>query len=581
MSISTKKKIRNFGQVFIVLVGLLFLLTFAPALHAATYYVDATLGKDTNNGLSQTAAWKTIAKVTASKFTPGDRILFKRGEIWREQLTVPSSGSSENPITIGAYGRGALPVINGSNLLSSGWTQYGSTVWQTSVSTRPNQVFFNGVRGTPVASVAAINATSKWYWASNILYVYSTSDPATAFTSPGIEASIRTNAIYGINKSYITIDGLHLTKAKNSNFLLYNGNNYIVKNSTLDYAWMAGVETSADNAGSANFNPMFDNLNVSYNGADGFWIRKYTYGAIIQNSKIHHNEIETESLATRYNTGGGIYAGVVDVQKVTVQFNEIYNNGLSVHTTNTGVGVYYDGNNGDPATDSFTTVAKSYIRYNYIHDNRCGTVVEYASNVVVSYNIITNSSGSGTGITTGSGIALINGVDTIEVYNNTVYNNKIGLKVEGIYPAKADNMINITVKNNIFTNSSTREARIIMGGENDGVYGYNNVYLNNCLGAQYSNFIEWGNGHTYGTYAYWETLYGGSTHSVEADPKFANAARNDFHLQSSSPCINAGVDVGLTLDYDGNGKYGAAWDIGAYEWRPSSSLSPPQSLRTK
>ena len=122
---------------------------------------------------------------------PGDQILFKRGEVWREQLTVPSSGSSGNPITIGAYGSGALPVINGANLLSSGWTQFSSTVWQASVTTRPNQVFFNGVRGTPVASVAAINAASKWYWASNILYVYSTSNPATAFTNPGIEASQR------------------------------------------------------------------------------------------------------------------------------------------------------------------------------------------------------------------------------------------------------------------------------------------------------------------------------------------------------------------------------------------------------
>jgi hypothetical protein len=37
--------------------------------------------------------WKTISKVNNSRFQPGDFILFKRGETWREQLVVPYSGS--------------------------------------------------------------------------------------------------------------------------------------------------------------------------------------------------------------------------------------------------------------------------------------------------------------------------------------------------------------------------------------------------------------------------------------------------------------------------------------------------------
>jgi hypothetical protein len=47
---------------------------------AATYYVDATNGNNTNNGLSMSSAWKTIAKVNASRFYPGNQILIKRGE---------------------------------------------------------------------------------------------------------------------------------------------------------------------------------------------------------------------------------------------------------------------------------------------------------------------------------------------------------------------------------------------------------------------------------------------------------------------------------------------------------------------
>ena len=81
----------------------------------STYYVDATGGNDSNNGLSTAAAWKTISKVNSSSFLPGDTILLKRGEIWREKLTVPSGGSVGNPITLGSYGIGAKPIIQGAN----------------------------------------------------------------------------------------------------------------------------------------------------------------------------------------------------------------------------------------------------------------------------------------------------------------------------------------------------------------------------------------------------------------------------------------------------------------------------------
>lgn len=84
---------------------------------AATYYVDSTNGNDSNPGTSYSSPWKTIAKVNASTFVPGDSVLFKRGEVWRERLRVPSSGSSVNPITFGAYGTGNKPLISGADII--------------------------------------------------------------------------------------------------------------------------------------------------------------------------------------------------------------------------------------------------------------------------------------------------------------------------------------------------------------------------------------------------------------------------------------------------------------------------------
>ena len=63
-------------------------------------------------------------------------------------LTISRSGSSGSPITIGAYGTGANPVITGFTTVSS-WTNLGSNIWESTsaVSTLStcNTVVINGV----------------------------------------------------------------------------------------------------------------------------------------------------------------------------------------------------------------------------------------------------------------------------------------------------------------------------------------------------------------------------------------------------------------------------------------------------
>ena len=92
----------------------------AQSLWATDYYVDASNGNDSNNGLSPSAAWRTLGKVYNAMwdFNPGDRILFQRGETWGSTtpLSITCSGSSGNPITFGAYGTGAKPAFNGSSM---------------------------------------------------------------------------------------------------------------------------------------------------------------------------------------------------------------------------------------------------------------------------------------------------------------------------------------------------------------------------------------------------------------------------------------------------------------------------------
>ena len=64
-----------------LILATLAIFVMASSAWAKTYYIDATKGNDNNNGQSSSTAWKTIAKVNASSFNPGDQILFKKGEI--------------------------------------------------------------------------------------------------------------------------------------------------------------------------------------------------------------------------------------------------------------------------------------------------------------------------------------------------------------------------------------------------------------------------------------------------------------------------------------------------------------------
>ncbi len=57
-------------------------------------------------------------------------------------------------------------------------------------------------------------------------------------------------------------------------------------------------------------------------------------------------------------------------------------------------------------------------------------------------------------------------------------------------------------------------------------------------------------------------------HNVYGDPRFVNQATGDYHLNSDSAAIDAGVNVGIFADLDGNPRPSKlGFDIGAYEFQ--------------
>lgn len=126
------------------------------AIYIERFYVSNS-GSNDSTGLTPTTAWATISKVNSSSFIPGDQILFEKGDTWREQLTVPSSGDADDNIVFAAYGTGDKPVINAADTLT-GWTASLVTTseWSNNLSTSvANSAYYNFRQVIPKDSIGA------------------------------------------------------------------------------------------------------------------------------------------------------------------------------------------------------------------------------------------------------------------------------------------------------------------------------------------------------------------------------------------------------------------------------------------
>lgn len=80
-----------------------------------TYYVDSQSGSDSNDGTSESKAFKTLEKVNDLDLEPGDTVLLKKGSVFEDQalkFTKEDSGTAEAPVKISTYGNGDRPQIN-------------------------------------------------------------------------------------------------------------------------------------------------------------------------------------------------------------------------------------------------------------------------------------------------------------------------------------------------------------------------------------------------------------------------------------------------------------------------------------
>ncbi|HOZ50018.1 MAG TPA: right-handed parallel beta-helix repeat-containing protein, partial [Candidatus Hydrogenedentes bacterium] len=532
---------------------------------AATYYVDAETGNDTSYGLTTDTAWRSAEKVSGTAFAPGDEILFRRGQMWRGQINVTSSGVEGNPITYGAYGSGAAPIFHGAREVA-GWIDAGSGRYSATVTPKPELVIFAGTKGLQQDTLGDVDEELEWFWESDTLTVYSLVEPEE------IEASSTAGLLAILDKSYITARDIEFRYA-NYCVAVMDSNCVILDNLEVhDNVGPGGISIVSTQAGKGEYNTV-QNCSVSNtsgseeslasdNAGNGIFIypEHCTHNIVTQNTVLYSghdgisilggsdNVISHNIVAESAQTG--IRIGSETSSANVIEFNALYANCREVDDR--------------CAIDLLRVGNDNIVRYNVTHDqynlpegllgsggirfdggNWAGHDFMDSTGNTVCYNLVYNE---------GRGIESFN-FSNIHIYNNTVVNTiRYGIAVlsYSLTAVSSDNVI----MNNI--------ACPLSGYAIFNTVATNTTYDYNCYfpdGAT-SFYFDMG----IANLDSWRAITGQDAHSFAEWPMFVDVVLLDFSLQADSPCIDQGTPLGFVRDYAGVPvPQGAGVDIGAFE----------------
>lgn len=119
----------------------------AATAAGTTYYVS-TSGDDASDGLTEATPLRSLARASEIAAEPGDRILFRCGDLWRgETLTIERSGAECQHVVYGSYPAACAdqPRFSGSFPIA-GWERGEDGVWSADLTAGENAGRFpNGI----------------------------------------------------------------------------------------------------------------------------------------------------------------------------------------------------------------------------------------------------------------------------------------------------------------------------------------------------------------------------------------------------------------------------------------------------
>ena len=316
----------------------------AAALSAAaqqkTYFVSPS-GNDAASGLSIAQAWKSLDKVNATVFQPGDKILFEGGKTWYGQLDLKGSGTAEAPILLASYGEGR-PVINlgraeGAGILlhnQGGWTICGFEV--TSGAPAELGVTRQGINvrvdgsGLVLSDVTVRDCFIHDIWGQ----------------IGGVRE--RSSAIL------VSCNGPRAARGESVSFAQPSLSNVLVEGNRIERVDKTGIVTNSIREGLRVRRNYMDNL-----GGDGI-IVSGSYRALIEYNEIHRSCLRTGYLDLPGDQNWWPHVAacwIIRCEETIMQFNEVYDTGR-------------EPKNGDGFAYDFDFYCKRCIaQYNYSRDN--------------------------------------------------------------------------------------------------------------------------------------------------------------------------------------------------------------------
>lgn len=383
-------------------------------------------------------------------------------------------------------------------------------------------------------------------------------------------------------------------------------NSYIYSNTSSYGAGGINVAGSATIDGCT-----IDNNECAANGGGIYLNQGSGTGPVVNNCIITNNKANSTVAST--GNGGGImvFMGTTSVLStpVTVTNCNITNNASKL--TGNGGGFYINDSNVTLPLNIYN-ISNCNISNNTSVANGGGFY--YKASGTVTFNTCTFD-GNSTTNSIGGGASIVGTTGTVTFNSSTFKNNSSGTTTGGAINA---NPAGFTANNCLFT-KNTGNSVIQFQSASNLFYTLNNctVALNfksdgttaagcnvnsgsSCLitnslflgcGAT-PLFVTAGKAQPTVKYCGFEaatetnvsayTDKTGCIYSIDAS-SFVNAAAGDFHLSTASTAINTGTTIAIiTTDLDGNPRpYGAAYDMGAYEYSGLTSLQSSNELKAQ
>lgn len=517
---------------------------------AGTYYVDSVEGDDGNDGTSPEKAWKSLEKVNATEFQPGDRLLFRAGRSWTGQLWPKGSGTKEAPIVLDSYGEGSRPLILGN----------------TTMMKETDGDYFKG---------AAVVLHNQEYWEIHNLEITNTGSE----TSCGPEADV--DKVKDIRRIGVSISSRGKGDGKETYEHIYLDNLYIHDvTGSIDRNNGGILVVSQHGANRTNFadvrieNCTIDNIIGNGITTTSDYVQQYMgteetggnptkWGEFPGKTTVDWGtdpQFKAKNIQVRGCTLRNIWCDgilTLNVDRPVVEYNVCSNTCYAYgayatiwpHSSNDALmqfnEVYdtrYVGADGQ-AFDVDYNCDNAVLQYNYSHDNEGGflLLMESANYPVIRYNISQNDGTKGTTI----GLMDLN-AGFVQIYNNTFYSDVpvFSTRIEG---GLAGNGV---IANNIFY---AKEPVAMTGWATDLKKSYE--YHNNAV-YQYSSLPE-----DDGIITAEPGLTAPGTAGLGWD------SVDGYQLKPDSPCIDKGIQIENNggRDYWGNPLSDGKPDIGAHE----------------